>query len=200
MTVKAEAAANSRSSRRDEVLEAAASLFATKGYAATSIRDIASEVGMLSGSLYYHFASKEEILLETHARGVTQVTEAVEAALAASSPAPWHRMAAACRAHLEVLLGRSPFSQVITPQFPGNFEGEVRATLLKQRQAYELIFRELVDALPLPDSVERRLFRLTVLGALNWTQTWYQSGGKYDPGEIADGIISAFRLQLDPGA
>jgi len=200
LATKGKAALTDRGNRRDDVLEAAAALFASKGYAATSIRDIAQQVGILSGSLYYHFASKEELLLEAHARGVAQVTEAVEGALAGAGASPWERIAAACRAHLAVLLGPSPFSQVITPQFPSHFDGEVRATLLQQRQGYEAIFRELVAALPLPESVSPRLFRLSLLGALNWTPTWYQPGGSESPASIADGIVDAFRLQLDPNA
>ncbi|MEQ8516803.1 MAG: TetR/AcrR family transcriptional regulator [Chromatocurvus sp.] len=200
MAAKGKTVAPDKGNRRDDVLEAAAALFATKGYAATSIRDIAHEVGILSGSLYYHFASKEELLLEAHSRGVTQVSEAVQLALADAAADPWIRMSAACRAHLEVLLGRSPFSQVITPQFPSHFDGDVRATLLAQRESYEAIFRDLVKALPLPDSVNPRHFRLALLGALNWTPTWYQPGGADSPSNIARGIVDVFRLQLDPSA
>lgn len=199
-SAKQKPASGDRNARRDELLEAAAGLFATRGYAATSIRDIAREVGILSGSLYYHFASKEDILLETHARGVDQVTQAVKAAIEECTPTPWCRVAAACSAHLEVLLGPSPFSQVITPQFPGNFDGKVKSTLLAQRKGYEAIFRDLVDALPLPDQINRRQFRLTLLGALNWTQTWYQQAREDTPQDIAKGIVNAFRLQLDPDA
>ncbi|PLW83302.1 TetR/AcrR family transcriptional regulator [Kineobactrum sediminis] len=197
---KAKTANQDKSNRRDDVLEAAARLFAAKGYAATSIRDIAYQVGILSGSLYYHFASKEELLLEVHARGVTQVTEAVQNALANSTEEPWSRMSAACHAHLEVLLGDSPFSQVITPQFPGHFDGDVRATLLAQRDGYEEMFRALVKALPLPKKLDQRHFRLALLGALNWTPTWYQTGGTDTPSKIASGIVDAFRFQLDPKA
>lgn len=200
LAAKGKTRVQDRGNRRDEVLEAAASLFASKGYTATSIRDIAHEVGILSGSLYYHFSSKEALLLEVHARGVAQVTEAVNAALAAAGEEPWARMRAACCSHLEVLLGNSPFSQVITPQFPSHFDGEVRATLLEQRDSYESIFRELVASLPMPDHVNRRHFRLALLGALNWTQTWYQPGGADEPTDIANGIVDVFRVQLDPSA
>lgn len=199
-TAKQRAANGEGGARRNELLEAAAGLFATRGYAATSIRDIAGAVGILSGSLYYHFASKEEILLETHARGVDQVIQAVNTAIEMCTQTPWCRMSAACRAHLEILLGPSPFSQVITPQFPGNFDGSVRSTLLEQREDYEAIFRELVNVLPLPAEINRRHFRLAILGSLNWTQTWYRSGGDDRPGDIADSIVNAFRLQLDPDA
>lgn len=185
-----------KGARRDDILQAAAALFASKGYAATSIRDIADSVGLLSGSLYYHFTSKEEILLEAHARGVAQVTEAVRAAIEAHSE-PWQTITAACKAHLSVLLGPSPFSQVITPQFPGSFEGALRQTLLDQRNDYEALLKGLVTDLSLPDQVDPRLFRLALLGALNWAQTWYRESGPSSPEEIANDIIDMFRNQLD---
>jgi TetR/AcrR family transcriptional regulator, cholesterol catabolism regulator len=50
------------SPRRDEIVAAAKQLFATNGYDATSIKEIADAVGLLKGSLYYHVSSKEEIL------------------------------------------------------------------------------------------------------------------------------------------
>ena len=189
---------NGKINRRDEVLEIAASLFATRGYATTSIRDIAQHVGILSGSLYYHFASKEEILLEAHARGVAQAEVAVEQAIAKAEDRPWPRLAAACRAHLEILLGPSPFSDVLTSHFPRNFEGVTREKLLQRRDGYETIFRGLVEALPLPEGVNRRHLRLALLGGLNWTPTWYQAAGEDTPASIAAGFVDVLRLQLDP--
>lgn len=53
-----------RSDRRAELLRIAAGLFATRGYKQTTVRDIADEAGILSGSLYHHFSSKEEMLDE----------------------------------------------------------------------------------------------------------------------------------------
>lgn len=52
------------SERRNQILAIAARLFATHGYAATTVRDIADEAGILSGSLYHHFSSKEAIFQE----------------------------------------------------------------------------------------------------------------------------------------
>src|ERR1700739_3812119 len=51
-------------SRRDELLELAAAMFAERGLRATTVRDIADAAGILSGSLYHHFASKEEMVDE----------------------------------------------------------------------------------------------------------------------------------------
>ncbi len=50
--------------RRDELLELAAAMFAERGLRATTVRDIADSAGILSGSLYHHFSSKEEMVDE----------------------------------------------------------------------------------------------------------------------------------------
>ena len=51
-------------SRRDELLDLAATMFAERGLRATTVRDIADSAGILSGSLYHHFSSKEEMVDE----------------------------------------------------------------------------------------------------------------------------------------
>jgi AcrR family transcriptional regulator len=51
-------------SRRDELLELAATMFAERGLKATTVRDIADSAGILSGSLYHHFKSKEQMVEE----------------------------------------------------------------------------------------------------------------------------------------
>src|ERR1700751_2522597 len=55
---------NPPNSRRDELLDLAASMFAERGLRATTVRDIADSAGILSGSLYHHFSSKEEMVDE----------------------------------------------------------------------------------------------------------------------------------------
>lgn len=54
--------ASSRGDTRQRILDVAARLFTEKGYAATSVRDIAKALGIANPSLYYHFKSKAEIL------------------------------------------------------------------------------------------------------------------------------------------
>lgn len=51
-------------SRRDELLDLAATMFAERGLRATTVRDIADSAGILSGSLYHHFKSKEQMVEE----------------------------------------------------------------------------------------------------------------------------------------
>ena len=67
--------------RREKLLEAAARRFLHQGYAAASMRDIASDAGMQPGSIYYHFPSKAEMLVAVHEEGMRRITAAVTGAL-----------------------------------------------------------------------------------------------------------------------
>ena len=63
--------------------------------------------------------------------------------------------------------------------------------LVKIRDAYEARFRVIIDALDLPPHIDRRLFRLALLGALNWTQVWYKRGRK-SPSAIARALVDIY--------
>lgn len=69
------------STRREEILFHAAKLFSEKGVAGTTVRDIADEVGILSGSLYHYFGSKDAIVFEIVIAYVDDLNERYEAAL-----------------------------------------------------------------------------------------------------------------------
>src|SRR2546425_9665565 len=88
--------------RRAQLLDAAARLFRERGFHATSMRDIAKAVDMLSGSIYYHFNSKQEMLLAVYAEGARRIGELVDAAVARETD-PWKRLEAASAAHLNAL-------------------------------------------------------------------------------------------------
>ena len=68
--------------RRAELLQIAADLFAERGYAATTVRDIADEAGILSGSLYHHFDSKESMIDAILSSFVAQTLANYEAVIA----------------------------------------------------------------------------------------------------------------------
>src|ERR1700682_5251172 len=99
--------------RRVQLLDAAARLFRARGFHATSRRDIAKAVGMLSGSIYYHFDSKEEMLLAVYGEAARRGAEAVDEAVAAETAGPWERLEAACAAHLGALIAHRDFTQVM---------------------------------------------------------------------------------------
>lgn len=174
------------------ILDAAARLFRDKGFREASMRDIAAAVGMLPGSLYYHFASKEALLVAVYAEGVRRIKEAVASAIAADVD-PWTRLEAVCAAHLEALLEDSDYGQVVIRVRPDDAP-EVASRLVALRDEYEVTFTQAIQTLPLPPRTDRRALKLMLLGALNWSQTWYRPG-KDSPQVLARRFV---RLLRDP--
>lgn len=180
--------------RLPQILDAAAHLFREKGYAATSMRDIAGAVDMLPGSLYYHFASKGELLVAVYAEGVRRISTAVASAIEGKRD-PWSRLEAGCVAHLEALLKASDYAQVVIRVQPSDAP-DVADDLVRLRDGYETLFRGMVDALPLARGVDRRTLRLMLIGALNWSQIWYRRG-KDAPRRIARDFVALLRAPVE---
>jgi AcrR family transcriptional regulator len=176
--------------RRDVILREAAQLFGEKGYENTSMRDIAAAYGILPGSLYHHFRSKDELFVAVYAAGIDEIIDAVEKATR-DEPDPWRRLEAACEAHLTTLLDRTGHAAVVIASWPSTSK-TMHEELVRQRDRYERIFRRLADAAPLPSDVDRTVFRLGLLGALNWALTWYRPGGS-TPAALARKLVRLFR-------
>jgi len=185
--------------RREELLDRAGELMAAKGYDGTSMRDIASAVGMLPGSLYYHFESKEALFLALHQRVVAVMEARVSAALAAADDSgfgPWDRLEAAATAHLEGLIETGNLVAIVSPEFLGEREG-ISAQIRLERRRYEQIFRDLFSALSLPQDVDRTLLRLHLFGALNWAPIWFDTAKGHDARTVARQIMGVFRTAYE---
>jgi AcrR family transcriptional regulator len=181
--------------RLPQILDAAAGRFRTQGFQGTSVRDIVRAVDMLPGSLYYHFATKEDLLAAVYAEGVRRISARVRAAIDALTD-PWARLEAACVAHLEAILEDDDFAQVVIRVRPGDVPA-AQPHLTALRDEYETLFTRLVHDLPLPRGTDRRTLRLMLLGSLNWSQTWYQPG-RDSPRTIARRFVALLRQPLDP--
>src|SRR5258708_11824549 len=84
----------------DDIVSAAAKVFRTKGYHAATVRDIADEVGILKGSLYHHFDSKEELLYLVVKEPIAQMFRTI-AEIAAAEGGAAEKLRRAISAHLE---------------------------------------------------------------------------------------------------
>jgi AcrR family transcriptional regulator len=180
--------------RRVQLLDAAARLFRARGFHATSMRDIAKAVGMLSGSIYYHFDSKDEMLLAVYEEGERRVAEAVDAAVADEAE-PWRRLEVACAAHLRALIAHRDYTQVMIQTLPHE-AGAAESRIRDLRRDYEQRFRRLIDDLTLPPDIDRHYLRLLLFGALNWSQVWYRNGGD-SPEIVARRFLDTLRKQLE---
>ena len=176
--------------RRGHILLGAAELFVKHGYGGTSIRDIAERTGLLPGSVYHYFPAKEDLFLAVHREGFRQLTARVED-IVRSEADPWRRMELACAAHIEAAVGGNAIHQITGTGLFSIHEEGLQRRLKAEREHYDRIFRKLVDELGLPRGIDPALFRLALLGAVNWTRVWYRKG-KMGPNDIARGIIGIF--------
>jgi len=183
-------------SRQQMILHAAAELFASQGYDRTSIRDIARRVGLLPGSVYHHFPSKEDLYLGVHREGFRHVMARVRGAAAKGSD-PWDSLRRACEVHVSGLVEGPPVERLTGHGLAMIGDDQVFAKVQKDRDAYERFFRGLVDALPLTPGTDRSLLRLTLLGAMNWVAIWYREG-KRSPRQIAEAMVGMLRDGVAP--
>jgi AcrR family transcriptional regulator len=174
--------------RRDELITAAAKTFSARGYERASLRKICADAGILAGSMYHHFRSKEELFISVHAEGFRQLNQAVDRAIADESD-PWRRLEAACAAHITALVQGNDVLVVTGTSLFHTSGPALRRRLNRDRSAYEERFRAMVEALPLPRDLDRTILRLALLGAVNWTHIWYRPGKK-TPQQIAHQLVA----------
>ena len=187
------ASAKRSNNRNDALLDAAAELFSTQGFRETTMRDIAKAAGMLPGSIYYHYGSKDDLLLTIYETGVERIVEEFSKAVLPEDK-PWERLAVAISAHIGAITRQTPYMRVIIRVLPEHVSKHA-AALSHLRRRYEDCFRDLIDGLPLAPHVDRSLLRLMVLGAVNHTQFWFEPGGKRTPSEVGDAFA---RLLIEP--
>jgi AcrR family transcriptional regulator len=171
---------------RAAILEAAIGLFGRRGYAGTTMRDIAKEVGVLPGSLYAHIDSKETLLDEIVELGIESFL-AIEAQLPEAGPVV-DRLRAAIMAHVKVAAEHPGRSQVVFHQWRFLTEPNLTRALNKRRR-YQQIFVKLIDE-GIADGtfapgLDSKIAVFTILGALNWVPEWYSARGHFNPSEIA---------------
>ncbi|WP_158617264.1 TetR/AcrR family transcriptional regulator [Falsigemmobacter faecalis] len=164
---------------RQRVLDAAAQIFARRGFSGTTLSDIAKAAGLKTGSLYYHFASREDLVAEVMARGVRQVAESVEAALAALGPEarPIERLRTAVEQHLLCLLERSDYARANT-KLSSEVPPHLRSLHAANEEIYGALWKDLLAQAAAAGEIRSDLslsaVRMLMLGAMAWAPEWYR--------------------------
>jgi AcrR family transcriptional regulator len=193
----------------DDIVSAAAKVFRTKGYHAATVRDIADEVGILKGSLYHHFDSKEDLLYLVVKEPIAQMYRTM-AEIAAAEGSAKDKLRRAISSHLEAFDHHYPHLFVY----------------LREREAVKRRFREMIGFSPkeyercwqqiLREGVENGEFRADLdiqvvsyglLGMLNWLYKWYNPKGRLGVQAVADqfttlalaGLAADQPLAIPPG-
>ncbi len=189
-----------RKSRRDAIVSAAARLFADKGFRATTVRDIAEEAGVLSGSLYAHIETKEDLYLEIVRRAAADFSSAV-GPWARETLDPIDKLAAMIRAHMGVMSASKAWARVYLDD-DSQLPEETRIAARQLRREYERwwdqVLREGMEQgiFRVPDETLARLF---ILSALNGMSRWFRPEGRLSAEEIAEIYVLLVRRVLGVG-
>lgn len=183
---------------REALLEAAVRQFAQHGYDKTSMRDIAAAAGMLAGSIYYYFPTKEQLFLAVHEHAIEHICHKVRQAVDAQAE-PWTQLAQAAQGYLDSMLSEFEYASVIITEFPRRRLPELRNPLIAHRRNFEEIFTGIIKHLPLRRGVDRTYFRLAMLGMLAWSYTWYSPTGPDSPKVIAQKMVNLLKDSTQPG-
>ncbi len=177
--------------RRREIEAVASSLFHERGYAGTSVRDIARALDIQGASLYAHVASKEDVLWTIVDRTAARFEADAETADAHDAD-PVVRLERLVRAHVGVVTEDVKRASVFVREWR-SLEQERRATIARRRDAYEARFRAVIaegaaaGRFDVPDPSAASAFILT---ALNGLVAWYRPNGRLDEAAIADAYAS----------
>ncbi len=163
--------------RRADLVRVAAQMFREKGFEGTTIRDIAHAVGMRSGSPFYHFANKHEILMAVMEEGLRLGLERTQAVLGNDPVPATEQFRRLVRAHYGILHDTgSDFIPVMLYDWR-SLPDQYKRRIIELKDRYDAIWQRTLDELHAEGRLrtEPHLARLMILGAINFSATWYRA-------------------------
>jgi len=187
--------------KKREILEAASRVFRRKGLHAAGMRDIAAEMDMAVGNLYYYFRDKEDLLAfiqQTTLAGLQSLAARVEALEMRADAKLWLLVAGHIALLNEVIPGSLAHLEVEA------LGEERRRPIQEGRDAYERTFRRLIQegiAAGVFRASDPKVAELAILGAVNWSVKWFRPDGGKPAREIGRDMADLLvRGLLVPGA
>jgi TetR/AcrR family transcriptional regulator, cholesterol catabolism regulator len=163
--------------RRQQIIDQAAALFAKRGYAATGISELSEHVGLGRGALYHYIGSKENLLIEIQDRVLQPLTASARAIVKLDAD-PVLRLRLLSEALLDMILARLDHIWVYEHDYR-HLTGDNRKRLVRQRRDFENLVQKL-----LVEAIETGVFRpmdaslatLQFLNLHNHTYQWAKPG------------------------
>lgn len=182
-----------KNGRKKQIETIATSLFQQKGYAATSMRDLAADLGIEAASIYSHVKSKEEILKRICFRMADEFFETINSLVKPESGVPV-QLKQAIMAHIMVVTKDPAASAVFFNEWR-HLGQPALDEFLQMRSDYEARFKYILKtgiAKSVFKNVDINLTMLTLLSSINFMPNWYKKDGKYNADEIAEQIAQLF--------
>ncbi len=169
------------------IRDRAAALFAARGFAATSIADIAAACGSAKSLVYHYFGAKDDILYDLLRDHVATLVASAERALASSAD-PRARLRAFVRAEIALYAGARDRHRLLLNAL-GDLPPARREEIKALERRLVALVRDLCVALNPALAGDRPLATATamsVFGLINWTHTWYRPDGPIAPEAYAE--------------
>ena len=173
--------------RKDQILSIAISVIKRKGFSNTKIEDIAVELNMTKGSIYYYFKNKNDLVYECHKLILSMAIKDLENILYENDTAE-NKLRKMIDVHIEYAIEEKEiFHIIIDPK--EKFNKDQLDSVLKLRKYYSRIFDRVIQ-----QGIEKNEFltanpvltRMIILGAMNWIQQWYNPKGKFNKQQIKE--------------
>lgn len=169
--------------RAPEIIEAAARVFAERGFHGATTQDIADVLGIRQASLYYYFSSKEAALELVCLKGVEGFFDSAKA-IAARPETARERLTLLINSHLSPLLDRGNFVKVFLNERQ-HLPSESRRRIGRWSRGLERIFEEVIKegiaSGEFRPDLDARLATLAILGMCNAASGWYAKENKDVP-------------------
>jgi AcrR family transcriptional regulator len=162
---------------RQRILDAAAAVLRERGYAATTLSDIATAAGTKAGSLYYHFDSKDDLVEQVMWSAIEQAHSQVRAAIAAlgEDADSVEKIRVAIRSHLDIVIDQGAYAPA-TLRILGEIPDHIRQRQFAVQGEYGRFWRDLLDGAQavgeIRADVDTHVVRMLLIGAINWIQEW----------------------------
>jgi AcrR family transcriptional regulator len=188
-------------SRKEQIMQTSAKMFREKGYASTSMRDIATELGIEAASLYHHIKSKEEILeticFSMADKLLTGIAEVNDIYFNAEE-----KLRMAIKNHVQIISENIDQSAAFLHEWRSLSEpklSEFKSLRDKYEREFKVILNDGINE-DVFDDVDQKFATLTILSTVNWINEWYNPNGKMNAEEIAkklsDFILGGLRKKL----
>ena len=177
-TKKVAAAADSKSTRtRGRILDAAAKVLSTKGYAGMRLGDVAAEAEIQAPAIYYYFDSREGLIEEVMWVGLAEMRAHLTQALdAATDPDPMARIMVAVEAHLRHELELSDYATASirnAGQIPDSIRERADREAIKYGEVWRGLMKAAIDAGQVNPELDAHVAQMLAMGALNWAAEWW---------------------------
>ena len=175
---------------QETVLRRAVDLFNAQGYDATSIGDLARELGLTKSAIYHHVSSKEALLSAALDEALDGLTSAIDEAVAGGGSAE-QQLRAAVGGSVRVLTAHLPAVTLLL-RVRGNSDVELaaleRRRLLDERLAS--LVRAAAEEGSIRDDLAPEVITRLLFGMVNSLVEWYSPGGTVHPDDLAESVTS----------